>query len=353
MSLPSEILASNLKWLEEKAPCHNVVVTTRARYARNVEHQPFSPHASSSVLTEVREHVRDSLLQNPYFRGFFCVDLAEVTGTERAFLKESRLISKEMERGGANRAVYVDRDLKCSIMINEEDHLRIQCLEPGLQLTRVQEHLAIVDAEAAKVIPFAYHERFGYLTACPTNAGTGLRASVMMHLPGLSLRREIESAFANLPKRGLTVRGFQGENSEGVGDFYQISNEVTLGKSVEDIEAELADVVSGIMERELEARSILLQNGGMIVQDAIWRSYGILTHARKIESAEAMKLLSRLRLGVDVGFFDSLSHELLNRLVVDIQPGHLVYRHGSSEEAEERDIARANLIRRSLAVQKK
>lgn len=349
MTLPPEIIAQDPNWLEEASPCDNVVVTSRARFARNVQNAPFAPHASAGALAEVREQIAEALSRNGYFADFMCLELTELSGLERTFLKESRLISKEMERGGPNRAVYVNRDLKCSIMVNEEDHLRIQCLEPGLQINRTQTKLNAIDTEAAKVLPCAFHEKFGYLTACPTNVGTALRASVMMHLPGLALKREIEAALQELPSRGLTVRGFHGENSEGVGDFYQISNEVTLGRSVEQIEQELADAVSTLMERELASRSLLHQKGGWTVKDAIWRSFGILSHARKIESVEAMKLLSRVRLGIDEGFFESLTHEKLNKLVFAIQPGHLVFCHGAGEDAEERDITRANLIREVLA----
>ncbi|MCC6548280.1 ATP--guanido phosphotransferase [Candidatus Sumerlaeota bacterium] len=348
MSLPRSLATSDLKWLEHPAPANNIVVSSRTRLARNLSEQPFAPHAKASDLSEIDEQIREAFEQNPYFNAFVRVELSESTATERAFLKEARLISKEMERGGANRAVYVNNDLKCSIMVNEEDHLRLQRLEPGLQISQAQSLLNEVDREAAKVLPMAYHEHFGFLTACPTNVGTGLRASVMMHLPGLAFRREIEGAFRDLPGKGLTVRGFQGENSEGLGDFYQISNEVTLGKSVGEIEQQLADTVATIMGREIEARTLLLKHGGITVTDAIWRSFGILANARKMESAEAMKLLSRLRLGIDDGFFQNLSHEKFNRLVVEIQPGHLHYRHGAAEDAEERDIARANLIRHAL-----
>lgn len=348
MSLPKHLSSSDLKWLEQPAPTNNIVVSSRTRLARNLSDQPFAPHANPSDLSEIDDQIREAIDQNPFFKSFTRVELSESTASERAFLKEARLISKEMERGGANRAVYVNQDLKCSIMVNEEDHLRMQRLEPGLQISQAQLQLDEVDRETAKVLPLAFHDHFGFLTACPTNVGTGLRASVMMHLPGLAFRREIEAAFRDLPSKGLTVRGFQGENSEGLGDFYQISNEVTLGKSVAEIEQHLDEAVSAIIAREREARSLLLTHGGMTVTDAIWRSFGILANARRMESAEAMKLLSRLRLGIDAGFFDNLSHEKFNRLVVEIQPGHLHYRHGAAEDAEQRDIARADLIRRAL-----
>lgn len=349
MSLPEEIIAHGTTWVGERAPCSSVVIISRARYARNLAGQPFSPHGSSAMLERIRNEVGEAFQRNRTLTTYHYVDLAETTGTERAFLKESRLISKEMERGGASRAVYVAPEYKSSIMINEEDHLRLQCLEPGFQISKAQEVLAWLDGEIGQVIPYTYHEKLGYLTACPTNVGTGLRASVMMHLPGMVFRRGLEDAFQGLGKRGLTVRGFHGENSENLGDFFQISNEVTLGKTVDEIERLLADTVTAIMDRELEARSLLLSKGGVAVQDTIWRSYGVLVHARKADTSEAMKLLSRVRLGIDEGFFPHLTHEMLNKLMMEIQPSHLVLRHKAPEEVEKRDIARATLIRKALA----
>jgi protein arginine kinase len=348
MSLPQELVTKASNWLEERSPFNNAVISSRARYARNLHEHPFSPHASPSLMEKVREEITDAFTRSRELHDFYCVELTEASGTERGFLKESRLISKEMERGGPSRAVYVSSDLKSSVMVNEEDHLRLQCLESGLQISKAQEDLSHVDQLISRVVGYAFHEKLGYLTACPTNVGTGLRASVMMHLPGLALRRNVEAAFQGLAHRGLTVRGFHGENSENLGDFFQISNEVTLGKSVEEIEETLADAVNGILEREFEARSLLLSKGGTAVQDTIWRSFGVLLHARKIDTAEAMKLLSRVRLGIDEGYFPSLTHETLNKLVMEIQPSHLVLRHQAADEVEQRDIARATLIREVL-----
>ncbi len=349
MTIPAGIVAKEPEWLFEPAPCSNVVTTSRARFARNVDGQQFAPHAPPSVLEEVHDEILEALGRNKFVRPFFLLELTEVTASERAFLKERRLISKEMERGGASRAVYVAPELKSSILINEEDHLRFQCLENGLQLPQVMAALEQLDDEVGEVVPYAYHDRYGYLTACPTNLGTGLRASVMMHLPGLSIRNEIQSNLQPLPQHGLTVRGFHGENSENSGDYFQISNEVSLGKSKEQIVEELAEIVTLLMEKELEARSLLHRESRLGIQDAIWRAYGILTHARRIDTNEAMRLLSRLRLGIDEGYVKELSHETLNLLAMEVQPAHLVFRHGAdAETSENRDQARAELIRQRL-----
>lgn len=348
MTLPKDLIAREGAWLGEPAPFNNVVVSTRARYARNLADHPFSPHAPASLLSRVHDEVAQAFEHNKLLGTFHSLEMTEATGMERAYLKEARLISKEMERGGANRAVYLGPNYRRSIMVNEEDHLRIQCLEAGLQISRAQACLEEMDEAISHSVSYAFHPKFGYLTACPTNVGTGLRVSVMMHLPGLATRRQVEPILQDLPAAGLTARGFHGENSENLGDFYQISNEVTLGRSVEQIETLLAEVVSGLMEREIEARSLLFSKEGIAVQDAIWRSFGLLQNARKMDTAEAMKLLSRVRLGVDEGLFPALTHEALNKLFIEVQPSHLVLRQGAPDDSESRDVARATLLRRSL-----
>ncbi len=349
MSLPKELTRTGRSWLEQSAPCSNVVMTSRARLARNLMNHPFAPHAGDEVLADICAEIDAAFRRGTLLKDFIRVDLGEATQTERIYLKELRLISRELERGGEYRLVFVRPDLKASIMVNEEDHLRIQCIEPGLQINRVQERLNELEEELAGLLNFAYHQELGYLTACPTNVGTGLRVSTMMHLPGLALRRDVQNALKPLPSYGLTMRGFYGENSENLGDYFQISNEVTLGKTVWEIEENLAEMVSQIMDREVEARSLLRRDGGMTIQDAMWRSYGTLTHSRKMDSSEAMKLLSRIRLGIDEGLVNGLTHEKLNKLILDIQPGHLVFRHGAPDESAQRDVARAAMLRKFFA----
>ncbi len=349
MTLPPEIVGRAPDWAEEAAPCNNVIVSSRARYARNLADEPFSPHASSAIMASISEKIHRSFSARHFFDQYLFLSVGGMTATDRGFLKEARLISRELEAGGDHRGVYVASDLKSSVMVNEEDHLRLQVLEPGLQIHRVHERLEELDHEIGSQLEYAYHERLGFLTACPTNVGTALRVSVMMHLPGLTLRRTLEAALRDLPAAGLTVRGFHGENSENLGDFFQISNEVTLGRSVSDIVEVFSTRVGLILEKELEARSLLLREETAASQDSIWRSYGILAYARKIETAEAMKLLSRVRLGLDEGYFPGLTHERLNRLVLEIQPHHLMLVHGAPDESGHRDDKRAELIRTVLA----
>ena len=348
MSLPLAFLKHAGQWTEEPGTADSVVVTTRARLARNVQGFVFAPHATSTALAEVQEEIIGALEKSPFFTPWFRLDMTDVSGTERGYLRECRLISKEMERGGASRSVYVAENFKSSIMLNEEDHLRMQALEPGFQPGRVMTSVQTIEAEVSRVLGCATHPRYGFLTACPTNAGTGLRISAMLHLPGLVLKREVEETLAGLSQHGLTSRGFWGENTDNIGDFYQISNEVTLGKSAEVIVASVVAAVQGIAERERTARKLLLARGGVVVEDVIWRSYAVLAFARKIESAEAMRLLSRLRLGIEGALFPGLTHETLNRLITDIQPNHLLLRHAAPEDTDGRDVARAALIRKCL-----
>lgn len=347
MTIPAE-LTKEKTWAGDESPYHHVIVSSRARFARNIAGNRFAPHADSAELTRIYNDVRSAFEISPLLSTYHRIDMTEATGLERGYLKESRLISKEMERGGANRLVYIAPDLKSSVMVNEEDHIRMQCLEPGLNLSGVHDALTKLEREIAQVLNFSYHEELGFLTACPTNVGTGLRISVMMHLPGLAIKRKEQAIFKTLVTQGLTVRGFHGENSENTGHFYQISNEVTLGKAIADIELQLSDTIHDILRQELEARSLLTSQGGIAVQDDIWRAFGILRHARRISTEEAMKLLSRLRLGIGTGGFEIITHQDLNQLLLDIQPGRLVLCHNAPDNPEARDAARASLIRKKL-----
>ncbi|MDX2176250.1 MAG: ATP--guanido phosphotransferase [Candidatus Sumerlaeia bacterium] len=341
-------------WLTGAAPCPHVVLSSRIRFARNLAGSRFAPHAPRESLEKIRARVLDAAAAIPAFAEFDRLDLAELGAAERALLKETRLISKEMERAAPGRAVFFARDRKASVMVNEEDHLRIQCIEPGLQLDKCLARASGLEEALGAALPFAIHKRFGYLTACPSNVGTGLRASVMLHLPALTLLREVEDLFGMLGQHGLAVRGFNGENSEFLGDFYQFSNEVTLGRSVEEILRALGAMITRLIEREEEARATLFRDKAPLLDDSIWRSYGVLTNARRMNSKEAMALLSRLRLGIDRGYFRSLTHEELNRLFIVIQPAHLGRRYADAppDDVEARDVSRAVFLRERFAAER-
>ena len=337
------------QWLAAAGPCGDVAVSSRARFARNVAGYPFAPHARPEVLRRLSDHIAEILSRCDALAGWTRIELGDLTATERAFLKESRIISKEMEQGGDHLAVYVSPDAMASILINEEDHLRLQVLAPGLQVDKVVERLREIDTALAAVLGYAWSSNYGYLTACPTNVGTGFRASAMLHLPGLTLLQEVESSLQGMAANGLTVRGFYGENSEYAGDFYQVSNEITLGRTVDQITQTLGSVIDRLIEREKEARLTLSRNHASATNDSIWRSFALLTHARQMDSIEAMRLLSRLRLGIDLGYFEPLGHEELSKLVIEIQPAHLERLRSSQGVTQTRDEARAHYLRQRLS----
>lgn len=334
------------KWVEISGPYIDIVVSTRARYARNVQGLPFAPYAKPEELAQVVEIVDTSMASQNVLGPTDRITLAEVPRLERRYLKESRIISAELEKGGEHRIVYLSRERNKSLMVNEEDHIRMQCIMAGLQLQDTLHAIDAIDARLEVLVDYAFSEKFGYLTTCPTNTGTGLRVSVMMHLPGLALSQVMDTILSLVQPYGLTIRGFYGEHSEYIGDFYQISNEVTLGKSEEEIVEMLEKVVTQIITKEQQAREQLFAQKANAIDDAIWRSYAVLSNARMIDSSEAMKLLSRIRLGIDRGYFSSFTHSELNKLIIEIQPAHLELREGGSVGGEARDMVRAGLLRK-------
>ena len=336
------------QWLHSDGPRNHSIVSSRARYARNLEHIPFAPRAREEQLHAVLHIIDDAMSTSPYFSDFHRVQISDINSLQRLYLKESHLLSTELEQGGEGRVIYISPDYRISIMINEEDHLRIQCLDVGFQLRKVLSIVDEVEMQLGKMLRFAHHHRFGYLTACPTNVGTGLRLSVMLHLPGLVIINKIEEIMQSVMQYGLTVRGIHGENSENLGDFFQVSNEVTLGKTQEEICAILESVAEQIVSREISARSALFEQQPVITKDLIGRAFAILQHASIMNSNEAMTHLSKIRLGIDRGFFQPLSHSDLSRLMIEVQPAHLQYREGGQVAWEKRDNLRADFLRRRL-----
>jgi protein arginine kinase len=285
---------------------------------------------------------------NPYFRDFHRVDIPAVRPLERSCLRESRLISIEVEKGHEHQIVYLSTQMNQSLMINEEDHLRFQALLPGLQIDGVLQLLDNMDEALGKDLTYSFSERLGFLTACPTNVGTGLRISVMLHLPGLVIRQKMDDVYKIIQPFGLTIRGFYGEHSDYTGDFFQISNEVTLGQDEAEIAKVLSQIVGRILEQEIEARDRLFDDDEKLLDDYVWRSYGQLRFAQRLETSEAMKLLSRIRLGISRGYFKDLTHKQFNQIIVAIQPGHLQAFHGSDLSSEARDHMRAEMLRQRL-----
>ena len=349
--MEQNIFQKSDNWLKKHGPRQHVVVSSRVRLARNIMRIPFAAHAQSDELEDVFRTVNRIIRQNPRFRDYQVIPLNETPVRARTFLKESRIISPEMVKGAEFRAVYVNPDFHISLMINEEDHVRIQGLTAGLNVRSISEEIFQIDDELNEKLPVAFSDQFGYLTACPTNLGTGLRVSVMLHLPGLALTKKIQDVLTMIQPRGQTVRGFYGENSEYDGDFYQVSNEISLGKTEEKIIEDHEKVIDSIIIREEEAREELFSNQPDTVEDAIWRSYGVLSQARLIDVKEAMNLLSRIRLGIHRGYFKTINHEKLNQMIIDIQPAHLeLFELNRSAGSKKNEIARATLLRNSFNI---
>lgn len=336
------------KWLDRQGPEEHIVVSSRARYARNLPRVPFPMRARPEELRHVVERVSEAIEKNARFEEGNSFSLSQIKGFERSFLKENHLISVEMEKGGENRSLFLSNDVKLAVMVNEEDHLRIFALEPGFQPFEALTSLMTLEDQLERELHFAFSPKYGYLTACPTNTGTGLRASVMLHLPALAMTKRLPELIKSMPQFGLTVRGFYGENSENMGDFFQISNEITLGKSEKEIVQTLNSVVEQVIEREEQGRRLLFEQNSHLVEDEVWRAYGLLTQARVMTTQEAVQLLSKLRFGIDRGYFGKLRHTDLNKLVIEIQPGHLQFLRGGPIGTEERDIMRADLLRKRL-----
>ncbi len=332
-------------WAEPPGPVSHVVISSRVRLARNLERIVFPPHADSKDLRQVCEAVDRLIRSEAALKEFARIDIGACRAVERMFLRENHIISPELEQGGEFRVLHFDPKRSCAIMVNEEDHLRMYCLRSGLQLTAAWEEIHAVDTVVGRSLCYACSDKYGFLTACPTNVGTGMRASVMLHLPGLVMTRQMDEIIKTIPHHGLAVRGYYGENSEFLGDFYQISNEVTLGKTDVEILEGLQKFIERLVSREEAARASLLDKRHWQVEDVIWRAYGVLTHARIMSSKEAFQLLSPIRLGIERGYFPTLTHHRLNRFIVAMQPGHLQIAEGSEMPPVERGLARARFLR--------
>jgi protein arginine kinase len=339
-------------WLDASGPNSDIVLSTRIRLARNIDGYAFTARARDGERLRILSQVRDAVSQSPMLHGAVTYRVDELPPTERALLHERHLVSKELAgldpqnplRSGA-AVVLGDR---LGVMINEEDHLRLQALRSGFALNEAFADIDRLDRELGARLPFSYHDEFGFLTACPTNVGTGMRASVLIHLPGLNLTKEVSRVLTSLQQMGLTYRGLYGEGSEVVGNFLQISNQTTLGRTEEDLLDLLLRVVRHVVEREEEARRVLLRDAGYIIEDKLWRAYGTLRYARSLTFDEAMKYLSGVRLAVGLKLISGLSVYTLNKLLIFSQAAHLASTEGRPLTESETNLARARYVRRAL-----
>jgi protein arginine kinase len=327
---------------------HPIVISSRVRLARNLAKLPFPGWAKKSERVRILEEIKPEVDMLPAIKDGFSEQLNELTATEKQVLVERHLISREHAAKGMGSAVVINPQQTISIMINEEDHLRMQAITCGLELEKTFQMIDEIDTALEAQLDFAFDEELGYLTACPTNVGTGMRASAMVHLPGLVLGEQINQVVNSVNKIGLAVRGLYGEGTEAMGNLFQVSNQTTLGEKEEQIIGRLHKVIETLIQRETQARETLLATKRTTLMDQIGRAYGILTHAYSISSKEALNLISILRLGIDLGFFPEEGRAIINQLLMDTQPAHLQNLSQQKLAAEERDHLRADIVRERL-----
>lgn len=344
-----------MAWLDASGARAGVVLSTRIRLARNLAGHAFNQRAREQDRLAVLERVQDAARATPVLEEATTFRLDHLDRPDRQLLHERHLVSKELAgldrdaRPRAGAAVLVAG--QGGVMVNEEDHLRLQGMRSGFGLEDAYAEIEKLDAELGRLLPFAFHPEFGYLTSCPTNAGTGLRASVLIHLPGLVLTKEIGKVLQGLAQVGLTFRGLYGEGSEVVGNFFQLSNQTTLGKSEPELLEHLGKIVSQVIEYEEQARELLLQKAPTEVSDKVWRAYGLLKYARSLTFEETMNLLSGVRLGVGLNLIPDVRVYTLNKLLIYTQPAHLAALEGRSIGDPELPTTRATYVRRLLAAE--
>jgi len=338
------------EWLNAKGPHSDIVVSSRIRLARNLERRPFPGWSKKAERIEVLKQVKAVAERLPSMDGGLSATLEALAPLQKQILVERHLISREHAAKGIGSGLVISPEQTVSLMINEEDHLRMQAIRPGLQLKDVFGQVDDVDTKLEQQLDYAFHPELGYLTACPTNVGTGMRASAMLHLPALVMGDQISKIVNSVNKIGLAVRGLHGEGSEAIGNLFQISNQTTLGESEQDIIERLERVILQIIEHECNARGLLIQHKPLTLFDQLGRAYGILRYAHSLSSKEALNLLSLMKLGIDLGIFPDTSFKIIDELFIETQPAHLQKgRSGKKMSAEQRDTLRAARIRATVS----
>ena len=343
-----ELARTGGRWLCAEGPESDIVVSTRIRLARNLVGYPFMSCADDDIRQQLVDSLRKTITATEMGRDFQFIDVAALDELDTQLLVERQLISRELSQAEGPRGVVIGNGERVSIMLNEEDHIRMQLLDSGFSLQQCWEQVNSLDDALEEYASFAFDESLGYLTACPTNVGTGIRISVMLHLPGLRITGEIQKVHQAAQKINLAVRGLYGEGSQAMGDFYQISNQVTLGCSEQHLLDNLAEVVPNILGYERRVRDLLCRDNRANLDDQISRAMGILTSARTISSTETMRLLSLVRLGINLGMVSDLSIGAANELFLHTQPAHLQKLSGGPLKTPERNEARATHIREKL-----
>ena len=335
-------------WLQKDGPLSDIVVSSRVRLARNYDLIPFPHRANREQFKEVVLKTEKAIKGSKYLKNALIINMSELTDIDIQFLVEKHLISHEFGKSSSEQVLAVsDREI-ISIMVNEEDHLRLQCIQPGLQLLDSWRLINQTTLELESQVEFAFSKNMGYLTSCPTNVGTGMRASVLIHLPALVITKQIGKVLQAVAKLGIAIRGLYGEGTEAYGNFFQISNQVTLGYSEEDIINNIECVVKQVVGYEENARTLMIKEDKKAIEDKIWRAYGVLSNVRIIDFWETLNLLSFLRLGIGLKMIDKIDRMLVNKMFIITQPAYLQKLEGRKLTPHERDIVRASLIRKNL-----
>lgn len=333
------------KWYLGDGFQDDVVLSTRVRLARNIRGIPFPNRMSAEDAEKVITVVSDALSKLNY--KFNLIRLSDLTDIERQRLMEEHFISPQMLKNPEHKAVFLSEDEAVAIMINEEDHIRMQCIYAGLESEKSYDLISKIDDFLAETVQYAFHKKYGHLTACPTNVGTGMRMSFMLHLPALCMAHMADNLFAAVGKLGVTVRGMYGEGTKSSGYIFQISNQTTLGKSESELSQNLTDVVNQIISKERELRRRIANDKGISLEDKIMRSYGVMRYARKISTDELTGLISNVRFGISLGIIDDIDINKLNEIMVITRPAHIM--ETGTEDGYTRDVKRAEVIKTVLS----
>ena len=343
-----QFLISPAQAAQQHGPNDRIVMSSRVRLARNLREFAFPGWAKKPERVKILEAIMPAVSALPEMADSFAEAMDNFTALDKQILVERHLISREHAAKNVGSGLVLNRAETFSVMINEEDHLRMQALRPGFQIREAWNAIDRLDSTLEKKLNFAFDNELGYLTACPTNLGTGIRVSAMLHLPGLVLAEQINPIIQSVNKLGLAVRGLYGEGTEALGNIFQVSNQMTLGESETAIVERLEKVLSQIIEHEENARQTLLEKKPKTVFNHVGRAYGVLANAHSISSKETMNLLSLLRLGIDLGSFPGTERALVDELFLTTQPAHLQKQISDKLSAEERDLIRADMVRERL-----
>ncbi|MCK9603687.1 MAG: protein arginine kinase [Candidatus Omnitrophica bacterium] len=344
----NDLLNHGSEWLKGTGPNSDIVISSRVRLARNLDKVAFPHWANKKQCEQVLKIIEEKKAGSEYLKNATLFKLAELDAVDKQFLVERHLMSLEHAQKSDSRAVIIDDEEIISIMVNEEDHIRCQVMQSGFNLFEAYNIINKIDDALSKDLPFAFSREWGYLTACPTNTGTGMRGSVMLHLPVLVMTRQIDRILAAIAKLSFTTRGLYGEGTQASGNLFQISNQLSMGHSEEEIIDKINGLIRQIIEQESQARELMLSRNRAVLEDRIDRSFGILKSAHIISSQETIELLSMVRLGCDLGMIKDISRRSVNELFIITQPAHLQKIENKKLSSEERDAKRAETIRNKL-----